>query len=42
MLDTKGKQYHIGVSAGEVGKYCILPGDPARCEKIASFLDNTY
>ena len=42
MLDTKGKQYHIGVSAGEVGKYCILPGDPARCEKIASFLDNPY
>lgn len=42
MLDTKGKQYHIGVSAGEVGKYCILPGDPARCEKIAAFLDNPY
>ena len=42
MLDTKGKQYHIGVSAGEVGKYCILPGDPARCEKIAAFLGNPY
>ena len=40
MLDTSGKQYHIGVSSAEVGKYCILPGDPARCEKIASFLDN--
>lgn len=40
MLDTKGKQYHIGVSAESVGRYCILPGDPGRCEKIASFLDN--
>ena len=42
MLDTKGKQYHIGVGAGDVGKYCILPGDPGRCEKIAAFLDNPY
>ena len=42
MLDTKGKQYHIGVSSDEVGKYCILPGDPGRCEKIAAFLDNPY
>ncbi len=40
MLKTDGKQYHIGVSRGEVGKYCILPGDPGRCEQIASFLDN--
>ena len=39
MLKTDGKQYHIGVSRGEVGKYCILPGDPGRCEQIASFLD---
>lgn len=40
MLKTDGKQYHIGVSAGQVGEYCILPGDPGRCEQIASFLDN--
>ena len=40
MLDTSKKQYHIGVRPGDVGKYCILPGDPARCEMIASFLDN--
>ncbi|MBO7309850.1 MAG: uridine phosphorylase [Clostridia bacterium] len=39
MLDTKQKQYHINVSAGDIGKYCILPGDPARCKLIASFLD---
>ena len=40
MLKTDGKQYHIGVSAGEIGEYCILPGDPARCEQIAAFLDS--
>lgn len=40
MLKNDGKQYHIGVSRGEIGEYCILPGDPARCEKIAAFLDS--
>ena len=42
MLDSHEKQYHIGVTSAEVGKYCIIPGDPGRCEKIASFLDNPY
>lgn len=40
MLKTDTKQYHIGVSRGEIGEYCILPGDPGRCEQIASFLDS--
>ncbi len=40
MLDSKNKQYHINVSEGEIGRYCILPGDPARCEKIAAHLEN--
>jgi uridine phosphorylase len=35
-----GKQYHINVGAGEVGKYVILPGDPKRCQKIAKYFDN--
>ncbi len=39
MLSSHEKQYHINVSHGEIGKYCILPGDPGRCEKIASFFD---
>ncbi len=39
MLDSHEKQFHIPLSKGEVGKYCILPGDPGRCEKIAQFLD---
>ncbi len=40
MLDSKEKQYHINVSKGDVGRYCILPRDPARCEKIAAYLDD--
>ena len=39
MLKTDKKQYHINVGSGEVGRYCIVPGDPGRCEKIARFLD---
>jgi uridine phosphorylase len=35
-----GKQYHINVGEGEVGKYVILPGDPKRCAKIAAHFDN--
>ena len=42
MLHTDEKQYHIAVSRGQVGEYCILPGDPARCEKIAAFLEDPY
>lgn len=35
-----GRQYHIGLKEGDVGRYVILPGDPKRCEKIAQFFDN--
>lgn len=42
MLKTDQKQYHIAASQGEIGKYCLLPGDPARCEKIAAYLDEPY
>ena len=34
------KMYHIALSYGEAGKYCILPGDPGRCEKIAQYFDD--
>ena len=33
------KQYHIGFDDSHGAKYVILPGDPGRVEKIASFLD---
>lgn len=34
------RQYHIGVCAEDIGSYVILPGDPKRCAKIASYLDD--
>lgn len=40
LVYAKGKEFHINVAKGEVGRYVILPGDPGRCEKIASYLDN--
>lgn len=33
------KEYHIQLSPGDVGRYVILPGDPGRCEKIASHFE---
>jgi uridine phosphorylase len=38
-LDERGRQFHIRCAAGDVGRYCILPGDPGRCEQIAAYLD---
>lgn len=32
--------FHIRCWASEVGKYCLMPGDPGRCEKIAQYFDN--
>ena len=32
-------QYHIKCKYGDTGEYCILPGDPGRCEKIAAYFD---
>lgn len=35
------RQYHINCMTGDVGRYCILPGDPGRCEKIARYFDDS-
>lgn len=32
-------QFHIQCAQGDVGKYCILPGDPGRCKAIAQRFD---
>lgn len=32
-------QFHIQCRPGDVGGYCILPGDPGRCESIAKWFD---
>lgn len=38
--EQEGKQYHIQVGEGDVGRYVILPGDPKRCAKIAKYFDH--
>ncbi|NDA82647.1 MAG: uridine phosphorylase, partial [Actinobacteria bacterium] len=40
MMETDGKQYHIQLKRGDVGKYVLLPGDPGRCEPISRLFDN--
>ena len=40
MLKTDQLQYHLPIAPGDVGGWCILPGDPGRCEKIARYLEN--
>ena len=39
MQDT-GRQFHIHCKQGDVGRYCILPGDPGRCQSIAALFDS--
>ncbi len=38
--EGSGRQYHIGVAQGEVGRYVLIPGDPKRCAKIAAYFDD--
>ena len=35
-----GMQFHIRCKEGDVGRYVFLPGDPGRCEAIASHFDD--
>ncbi len=37
--ETRSEQFHLRCAPGDVGRYCILPGDPARSEKIAQYFD---
>ena len=34
--------YHLQMKKGVVGRYVLLPGDPGRCEQIASYLDDPH
>ena len=34
------KMMHIHCRPGDVGRYCILPGDPGRVESIAAYFDD--
>ena len=40
MESNDGKQYHVALKKGDVGKYVLLPGDPGRCEPISRLFDN--
>lgn len=33
-------EFHIHCKQGDIGRYCILPGDPGRCEAIAACFDD--
>ena len=37
--DADGRQYHIGLAPGEVARYIMLVGDPARATRVAGLLD---
>ena len=34
------KQYHIALTPEDIGEYVLLPGDPARSDIAAKYLDN--
>ncbi len=34
------KQYHIALEPGDIGEYVLLPGDPARSDIVAKYLDD--
>lgn len=36
------KQYHIHCAPGDVGAYCILPGDPGRVPAIAALFEDAH
>lgn len=37
--EDRAVQFHIQCAPGDVGRYCILPGDPGRCKTIAQHFD---
>ncbi len=39
-MQATEKQFHIQCVQGDVGRYCLLPGDPGRCEAIAAHFDD--
>lgn len=42
MLNEEGLAFHLHIKKGDVGRYVLLPGDPARSEKIAAFFDSAH
>lgn len=42
MKNEEGLAFHLHIKEGDIGRYVLLPGDPARCEKIARYFDNPH
>ena len=38
-MQTHDREFHLNMVKDDVGRYCILPGDPGRCERIAAYFD---
>ena len=34
------RQFHIHCKPGDIGRYCIVPGDPGRVSSIAEYFDD--
>lgn len=41
-MQNNDLQFHLKARPGDVGRYCLLPGDPARCAKIAQYFDEAH
>ena len=39
---VEGLQYHVAVKPGDVSRYVLVPGDPERVKRIASFWDEAW
>ena len=39
-MQELAKQFHIACAQGDIGRYCILPGDPGRVPAIAALFDD--
>ncbi len=39
---SEGIQYHLRIKPGDVSRYVLLPGDPERVKKIASYWDEAW
>lgn len=39
-MQDRQLQFHLHCCPGDVGGYCILPGDPGRCKAIAAHFDD--
>lgn len=40
LKDNNNRYHHIHCCPGDVGRYVLLPGDPARADRIAQYFDN--